>query len=187
MKIIKTIIIALALTLGAASTASAEYLPSNATQADQVDSLDLMVRFLSEDAYIPSRLELRHVSPDVVADLTEIATGRYKTKVRNRAVQSLALYRSDERAYGVLEAMLEQLSPGDALFPGVIVAYAQMAGEESFEKIAEFATHSRIDVRMAAVVALGRFGGTAGFEHLNEIASAEENPVIRQRIESYIQ
>jgi HEAT repeat protein len=186
MKIFKAIIIALALTLGTAGTASAEYLPSDTTQADQVDSLDLMVRFLSEESYMPSRLELRHVSPDVVADLVEIATGRYNTKVRNRAIQSLALYRSDERAQQALEALLEQLSPSDKLFPGVIVAFAQMTGEESVEKLEEFASHSRTDVRMAAVVALGRFGGTAGFEHLNEIASAEENDVIRERIESYI-
>jgi HEAT repeat protein len=186
MKIFKTIIIALALTLGAASTASAEYLPDNTKQANQVDSLYLMVGFLSGDAYVPSRLELRHVSPDVVGDLVEIATGRYKTKVRNRAIQSLALYRSDERAQHTLEALLEKLSPGDKLFPGVIVAYGQMAGEESVEKIEAYSTHSRTDVRMAAVVALGRFGGSAGYETLNKIVDAEEHPVIRERIESYI-
>lgn len=186
MKIFKAIIIALALSFAALSTASAEYLPQNKSQADQVDSLDLMVKYLGEESYVPSRLELRQISPDVVADLADIATGRYNTKIRNRAIQSLALYRNDQRALETVEVLLEKFKPGDDLFPGTIVAFAQMTGEQGVEKYKEYATHSRRDVRMAAVVALGRFGGTAGYEMLKEIAPNEEHPAIKARIESYI-
>ncbi|QDG49714.1 hypothetical protein FIV42_02850 [Persicimonas caeni] len=186
MKFLKTVIIALALVFGAASTATAEYLPNAKSQAEQVDSLDLMVKYLGEESYIPSRLELRQISPDPVADLVEIASGRYKTQLRNRAVQSLALYRSDERAVQTVEAMLEKFKPGDALLPGVIVAYAQMTGEEGVEKIEKFADHKRQDVRMATVVALGRFGGMSGYELLGQLAETEEHPVIKQRIENYV-
>ena len=186
MKIVKAIIIALGLSFAVAGTASADYLPNDTSQADQVDSLDLMVKYLGEESYIPSRLELRQLSPDVVVDLVEIATGRYDTKVRNRAIQSLALYRGDQRALETVAALLETFEPGDALFPATIVAFAQMNGEAGVDEIKEYATHSRRDVRMAAVVALGRFGGTAGYELLKKIAPNEEHPAIKSRIESYI-
>lgn len=186
MKLLNIALIALALAFAASSSASAEYLPNDKSQAQQVDSLDLMVKYLGEESYIPSRLELRQISPDPVADLVEIAAGRYKTQLRNRAIQSLALYRSDDRALQTVEAMLDRFRPGDALLPGTIVAYAQMTGEEAVETIEQFATHRRRDVRMAAVVALGRFGGMAGYQLLGELAETEEHPVIKQRIEGYV-
>lgn len=186
MKTIKVLTLAIALVLGMASTASADYLPSNKTQADQVDSLDLMVQYLERDAFVPSRLEFRQISADPVADLVDIATGHNPTKVRNRAVQALALYRNDDRAVQTVESMLDKMHPGQKLFPALIVAYGQIAGEQSVEKIAPYATNRRREVRMAAVVALGRFGGTAGYEVLAGIADAEQHPAIRARIENYI-
>lgn len=187
MKIFRVILIALAFVVGTAGFASAEYLPSNRTQADQVDSLALMVEYLGEKSYIPSRLELRKISPDVVADLVTIAEGRYAKKLRNRAIQSLALYRSDQRAIETIDSLMSKLGPGHSLFPGLVVAYAHVYGEDSFATIEAFATHPRRDVRMAAVVALGRFGGQAGYEKLKAIAADEEHPAIRERIEGYIQ
>lgn len=186
MKILKVAIIALTLVFGASSTASAEYLPENKSQAEQVDSLDLTVKYLGEESYIPSRIELSQISPDPVADLVEIATGRYNAKLRNRAIQSLALYPSDERAMESVEAMLAKFKPGDALLPGTIVAYAQLTGEEGVDKIKAYATHKRRDLRMATVVALGRFGGMSGYELLDELVHTEEHPAIKQRIESYV-
>ena len=49
------------------------------------------------------------------------------------------------------------------------------------------ATHKRADVRMAVVVALGRFGGQAGLEKLIEMSANEEHEAVKSRIESYIQ
>ncbi len=187
MKMLKALIIALALTFGFASTASADYLPGGKTQADEVDSLDMMLQFLGQDAFVPSRLEFRQFSPDPVADLVEVATGHHNMRVRNRAIQSLALYRTDARAVHTVAHMLAHMHPGQKLFPAVIVAYAEITGEQGVAKIKQYATNRHRDVRMATVVALGRFGGTAGFQVLRSLADAEQYPAIRQRIESYIQ
>ncbi len=186
MKIFNAALIAIALTVGFAHTASAEYLPENTSQADQVDSLELMVTYLSEDGFVRSRLEFRQISADPAEDLAEIAIGRYSDKLRSRAIQSLALYRNDARAVETVSELLEQLRPSHNLFPAVIVSYGHVKGEEGVEDIEAFATHSSEDIRMAAVVALGRFGGTAGYHLLQELADQEEHDVVRERIERYI-
>ncbi|MFP4598776.1 MAG: HEAT repeat domain-containing protein [Persicimonas sp.] len=186
MKIFNAAIIAIGLTVGFAHTASAEYLPENTSKADQIDSLELMVTYLSEDGFVRSRLEFRQVSADPVEDLAEIAGGRYSDKLRNRAIQSLALYRSDARAEETISELIEQIRPGHKLFPAVLVSYGHIKGEEAVADIEAFASHDRPDVRMAAVVALGRFGGTAGYHLLQELADQEEHEVVRERIETYI-
>jgi hypothetical protein len=186
MKLFNVAAITIALMLGMAHSASAEYLPSNTQQSDQVESVDLMVQYLSEESYVPSRLELRQISSDAVSDLIEIANGRHHVRVKNRAIQSLALYRSDQRAADAVEDLLAASKPGEKLFPSLIVSYAQLTGERGVKAIAGFVDHDRQEVRMAAVVALGRFGGADGYEVLAEAAESEEHPVVRDRIENYI-
>ena len=148
--------------------------------------MEIMVYYMKSDAFIPSRLELRQISSDVVADLVDIATSNRSEKVRGRAIQSLALYRSDQRAVKTLSELMSDFEPGDELFPAVLVSYAQTLGEKSVDEIDEFARHHREDVRMAAVVALGRYGGNAGMRVLAEVAESEEHPVIQKRINRYL-
>ena len=168
------------------TTAFAEYLPSNESQERQVDSVELMAEFMKSDAFVPSRLELRKISGDVVADLIELVDSRRSNKVRGRAIQSLALYMQDDRAVQALETVVKTLKPGHDLFPAAIVSYGQIQGEQSVELISTYIDHRRDEVRMAAIVALGRYGGQSGMEVLSEVAETEEDPVLRNRIASYL-
>lgn len=189
MNKMKTYLIALAVALAGVSvstTAFAEYLPSNESQERQVDSVEMMAEFMKSDAFVPSRLELRKISGDAVADLIELVDSRRSNKVRGRAIQSLALYMQDDRAVQALETVIKRLKPGHDLFPAAIVSYAQVQGEASVDLIAEYAEHRREDVRMAAIVALGRYGGQSGMEVLSQVVETEEDPVLQKRIASYL-
>ena len=189
MKNMKTILLILIVGLSGVAVsgnASAEYLPSSESQERQVDRVDMMVEFLKSDAFVPSRLELRKMSSDVVSDLMDIVDGRYSNQVRGRAIQSLALYAQDERAVRTLETVVKKLKPGHELFPAAIVSYGQISGEKSVDLIAQYADHKRDEVRMAAIVSLGRYGGQSGMEVLSEVVETEEHPAIRKRIASYL-
>jgi HEAT repeat protein len=186
---LQTIILILAVTLAGtfvSTTAFAEYLPSNESQEQQVDSVEMMAEFMKSDAFVPSRLELRKISSDVVADLIELVDSRRSDKVRGRAIQSLALYMQDGRAVKALETVVKTLKPGHDLFPAAIVSYGQIQGEKSVELISKYVDHRREEVRMAAIVALGRYGGQSGMDVLNEAAQNEEDPVLKKRIASYL-
>ncbi|MGM0555402.1 MAG: HEAT repeat domain-containing protein [Myxococcota bacterium] len=185
----KTVLLVLAVALSGlavSTTATAEYLPSNESQQRQVDSVEMMAEFMKSDAFVPSRLELRKISSDVVADLIELVDSRRSNKVRGRAIQSLALYMQDDRAVQALETVVNTLKPGHELFPAALVSYGQIQGEKSVDLIAKYVEHRREDVRMAAIVALGRYGGQSGMKVLGEVVEAEDDPVLRDRIASYL-
>jgi len=140
--------------------AKADYLPANESAQEKVDSLDMIIAYLETPQFVPSRLEFRKLSPDAVTDLASVATNsRYKSAIRGRAVQALALYAGDDRAVETINELMSKLRPGTKLFPAVLVAYAQVNGSDSAKEITELAEHRRKDVRVAAVIALGRFGG----------------------------
>lgn len=184
-----TILLATAtFTLGLAGTASADYLPEDGAARERIDSLELVEEFLASDQFILSRLELRKMSADVVADLLTVSHGkRYNTKMRSRAIQSLSLYaRDDDRASLGLKALLKKIKPGHKLCPTVIVAYAEALGEDAVADIQSFATHKRADVRMAAVIAMGRYGGQAGYDLLKELKGSEKHKGVLKRIGSYV-
>ncbi len=170
-------------------SASADYLPEGATQNEQVDSLEIVGSYLSSPDFILSRLELRKYSADVVADLVDVVdTRRFGKQARSRALQSLALYAyEDARAKDALRAALDTFKPGHPLCPTAVISYAEGFGEEGVFRLAPLGSSSRADVRMAVVVALGRFGGQSGYEKLVEMAETEKHEAVRARLESYIQ
>lgn len=187
MRKFATILVAL-ITLGAATPAFADYLPSGDTQRDVVPSKDMVAKFLAGEGYVASRLELRKYSADPVEDLAAIATKRSQSKtVRARAIECLALYRDDARVGETLDQMLDKTSPRNALFSAVLMAYAQVHGADGAEKVADYLDAQNTQVRLSAVVALGRFGGRDGYESLLAHQKSEENPQILERISFYVQ
>ncbi len=185
MKNLLTALLVLA-TIFAAAPASADYLPEGETRVQAVDSLELMEAFLSTEQFVPSRLEFREMSADPVAELITLSSRKYQTVIRARAIQSLSLYADDARAIETIDKAFKQGRPGQKLFPATIVAYAQVHGENVVGEILELAKHKRADVRIAAVISLGRFCGQEGFDALPALAKSESNPKIMDRIESYL-
>ena len=152
-------------------------------------SLEMVGNYLASDNFVLSRLELRKYSADVVADLIEISeTKRFGKQAQSNALQALALYaHEDDRARDSLRDALSRFKPGHALCPTAIIAFGEAFGEDAVTSLEGMATHKRADVRMAVVVALGRFGGQAGLEKLIEMSANEEHEAVKSRIESYIQ
>jgi HEAT repeat protein len=179
------LMVALLVTTG---EARADYLPEGATQAEQIDSIDRMEAYLASEAFVLSRLDLRKHSDDAVLDLATIAqSGSYKAKLRTRAIQSLALYaREDMRAQSALAGLMRTVKPGQQLFPVVLLSFGEALGEDAALEVAQYATHKREDVRMAAVVALGRFGGQTGYDVLTQLIEQETSEAIIARIHEYV-
>lgn len=169
------------------SPVKADYLPGDRTQAEQVDGFEMMFAYLSTETFIPSRIEFRRLSADPVADLIRMAERRsYQDVLRARAIQSLALYNDEPRAISAIDSLMESTRPGQRLYPAVIVAWGGIHGEAAAERLSELARHSRADVRMAAVVALGRFGGQSGYETLIQLADTEEDATVLGRIQGFV-
>jgi hypothetical protein len=95
----------------------------------------------------------------------------------------LALY---PNAVEQVEDMLLSMRPNRPLFEEVLLAYAQLSGEEGVETVDVYTAHRIQNVRMAAVMALGRFGGQTGYEKLLGLAGSEKSPEIQDIIRTYI-
>ena len=151
------------------------------------DEFDMVLQYLSSDQFTPNRLEFEDMTSDAVQKLVKVAkTSRYPVALRARAIQTLALYRGDSRATDLITKLMKSTRSSSKLFPAVLVAYAEIHGETVAEEVSSYTIHGRNDVRMAAVIALGRYCGQAGLEHLRLIESKEENEIVRSRIRSYI-
>lgn len=184
MKVIRRILVGLALSASFVSApAFADYLPGDEPRAERVDSMALMVAFMSGDQFAPSRLEFRQLSADPVRELVKIAeSSQYPVMLRARAVQSLPLYAGDERVSQAVDGLMTSTRPGHTLFGPTLVAYAAVYGEAVTEAVAPYAEHPDSSVRLAAVVALGRFCGQAGYETLKNLLEREDNPAVKARI-----
>ncbi|MGM0556933.1 MAG: HEAT repeat domain-containing protein [Myxococcota bacterium] len=186
MKKVISILVAI-ITVAFAAPGFAEYLPSNTDQRDVVPSRDLLVEFLGGEGYMPSRLELRKVSNEVVEDLASIAEdGSVDTTIRERAVDCLALYRSDATAHKTVRSLLDDVSQNSPLFDNALMSLAQLGGEKAVPTLAKFVDTDSESVRTAVVVALGRFGGQAGFELLKQRADIEQDENVQAHIARYV-
>ena len=184
----KSLYIALLISLSftVVGNASAEYLPSDAEAQARVPALDLVIQYLESDQVVPSRLDLRRMSADPVIELAKISTsGRYDVTLRAKAIQALALYAGDERADSTISELMESTRANHKLFAVIVMAYAQVQGEEAANELSELARHQRVDVRVAAITALGRFGGQEGYETLLKLEREESNADVRARIQTY--
>ena len=188
MKFPKILMGALAASFLFVSTpASADYIPETTpAQADE-RGVDLMVEYLSIEQFTPSRLEFRKLSSDPAADLITVAQRRsYPVSLRARAIQSLPLYKADERAADAIDSLMTSFQPGQKLFGPTLVSYASMHGESVTEAISPYAEHPNPEVRMAAVIALGRFCGQAGYDMLTNLVHDEEDSDVLARIRKYV-
>lgn len=176
----------LTLTCCFSATAWADYLPEGATQRDAVDSAEVLASYISSQDFIASRLELRKYSPDVVGDLVELVSSRRVARdTRARAIKCLALYRQDERATAELERLFERTSKRSKLYPQIIVSFMEQRGEDAAERVAPLLSSSNRTLRLAAVIALGRFGGQTGYEQLLEAEQLEQDTQVLERISRY--
>ena len=180
---LRATMLAMTLTFGA----SAPVYASDDAAVVAKEDVDAMASFLVSDDFILSRLELREICQDPVAALEKIALSKRSKKLaRERAIQSLALYgREDARVGEALEELLSSLEPTSKLFATPLVAYGESEGEDAVATIAPLARHESARVRMAAVIALGRYGGQTGYDMLGELAESETDEKVRARIESY--
>jgi HEAT repeat protein len=190
MKALNLIIATIVAVLGAtfvSAPAFADFLPSEASRHEQVDSLDRVITYLTSDQYIASRLELRKYSADVVSDLISIATAANQSdNLRARAIECLSLYGQDGRVALALSGLLDSLRSNHRLYPDVIIAFATVSGEDSVERLEQLANHPSSQVRMASVIALGLFGGQAGYDLLHELAITEQDENVQARIRRYV-
>lgn len=188
MKVMKGILIGLVASATFVSTpAFADYLPGDEPKAERADSLELMISFMSGDQFTPSRLEFRSLSDDPVRDLVKIVdSAKYPVMLRARALQSLPLYVTDERAVTAVDNAMTTTGPSNKLFGPALVAYAAVHGEAVTEAVAPYAEHPDATVRLAAVVALGRFCGQAGYETLKNLVEGEENPAVKARMQQLV-
>ena len=187
MKHFKLIVASLLLVGFAATPATADYLPGEEQKKERVESIDDVVKYLESSHFVPSRLEFRQLTADAVGDLVKVVKSKkYALKLRARALQSLPLYSNDERAVQLVDEMMTKTSPRSKLFGPAVIAYAAVHGESVTEAIAPYAEHPEPDVRMAAVVALGRFCGQAGFEMVRNLIPDEPDPEIRARMEQLV-
>ena len=145
-----------------------------------------VLEFLVGEEFMPSRLELRLRSGDIVGDLVEIVEGRYPWRVRQRAVRCLSMYREAERALPTFHHLLESMSQSSELFPLVLVGYMEVLGEEGVQAVGPLLEHRSKFVRLGAVVGLGRFGGQQGYELLERRHSEEQDVLVRQQILQYV-
>jgi len=169
-----------------AAPAMAEYLPGDASAEDRVPSIERVLAYLQSDQVVPSRFDLRRLSADPVADLVNLAnTNAHGLVVRSKAIQSLSLYTGDDRAAETMTELMRSTRNNNRLFPVVIVAYAQVLGDEATTELSQLAQNRNVDVRLAAVTALGRFGGQDGYETLLKLETQEANDSVRQRIQAF--
>lgn len=173
-------------TILVSNTARAEYLPADETAASRVDAFAQILELLESEQFTPNRVDLRAASADPVNELVKIATGRHTLGLRGRAVQSLALFTNDLRAVEAIDALKDSTKPTDKLLPSIIVAWAQIHGESVTEELVQLAQHPVVEIRVAAVMGLGRFGGQTGYDSLGSLVGLEKNPTVRERIEAYI-
>lgn len=189
MKGLKGIFIGLAATaaFATAAPAFADYLPGDEPKAERTDDLQMMVAFMSGEQFTPSRLEFRQLSVDPVRDLVKIAEGtKYGVVLRSRAIQSLPLYVTDERAVTSVDGLMTATRPGSTLFGATLIAYAAVHGEAVTEAVAPYAEHPKADVRLAAIVALGQFCGQAGYETLKNLVDGEEDANVKARMQQLV-
>lgn len=168
-----------------ATPAAAEYLPGDESKVDRVPSIERVLAYLQADSPILSRFDFRNMSQDPVADLAAIATGKHGDVVRARAIQSLALYEKDKRVSEVLTELMATTRKQSRVYPVVIVAYGQIHGEDVASELSQLAQDKNVDIRLAAITALGRYGGQDGYESLLKLAAQEVNPAVRERIETF--
>ena len=174
------------MTLGTFSTAQADYLPRGTQRQDAVSSAELVRAYLRSESFMASRLELRKHSPDVVADLVDLVDDRQlDLDTRARAIKSLSLYQGDERARTKMEGLFERTSQRHRLYPQIIVSYMEQRGEDVAEDVAPLLRSRHKPVRLAAVIALGRFGGQHGYEQLLEAERHEQDTQVLERISRY--
>jgi hypothetical protein len=168
-----------------AAPAAAEYLPGDQAKEDRVPSIERILAYLQQDSPILSRFDFRNMSADPVADLAQLATGKQSDVVRARAIQSLALYDRDDRVAKTLTELMASTRKQSRIFPVVIVAYGQVHGEDVAAELSQLAQNKDTNIRLAAITALGRFGGQDGYESLLKLAAQESNPAVRARIEDF--
>ena len=146
-----------------------------------------VLAFLTSDRFTPDRFEFEARSDDAVADLIAIIDSRYaNVRIRSRAVQSLALWAEDARAAAVIDELFASTRPHQKLFPAIVVSYAARHKESAVEDLAKYAESPHAGVRLALVVALGRYGGESGYEVLGLMAQIESDPRVLERLEAYL-
>lgn len=166
------------------SVAHADHSPTEAGVEEMV-GVDALGEYIDSDDFIASRLELRMYSSDVVGDLIEIIDDRsWGVSARAKAIKCLALY-TDTEAVGKMDALFRSMNKRSKLYPQVVVSFMEQRGEDVAGQVTPLLKDKKVNVRAAAVIALGRYGGNTGYEGLLEAKQTEQDTQVLERISHY--
>jgi len=166
------------------SVAHADYTPEQ-PGVEEVMGVDSLGEYIGSDDFIASRLELRMYSGDVVGDLIEIIDDRsWGVSVRAKAIKCLALY-TDAEAVEKMGELFSSMNKRSKLYPQVVVSFMEQRGEDVAGQVTPLLKNKKVNVRAAAVIALGRYGGNTGYEGLLEAKQTEQDTQVLERISHY--
>jgi hypothetical protein len=145
-------------------------------------------RALSQIERVPTRAELLAISPRAERVLVEIARGgTAHALARSRAITALRHFPSETTA-AVLAGVVRKnrgTRPGVALLDleEALVSYAAVAGAASIPLVRPFLAHENVDVRAAAVDAIGSIRGIEARRLLVERRTVETSGSVRKQID----
>ncbi len=159
--------------------------PASATDPGLRERVEMA---LSPIERLPSREELLRLSPRVEEVLREIVDQPSpRALARSRAISVLQLFPS-EATRRSLRTVIRKSAGAPAGLPLVdlgraLQSYAVVTGPASVEVIRPFLTHSQVDVRYAAVRALGLTRSAQARSVLTERRKIEPSAMVRYQIE----
>ena len=122
------------------------------------------------DGVIPEPAELSRVSDDPAAALMAVVNdARVRDRERGWALLALTHFDQDERVYAFFTAKLEHPDPATD-FQTVLVTFVQAYGERAIAVVEPLVSDHDLSTQRAAIVALGLFGGQAGYRILQQLA-----------------
>lgn len=143
-------------------------------------------QYLSQARFSPDRQDLEHLFPDSVEKALSIIDSKQNVGIRSRALQVLVLFPKHKKTNIFLRQMFEKNQNDTKFLPSIIIALGEVEGEAAVLDISPFLKSSDAGVRMAAIIALGRYGGQSGGDVLAEYVDAEKSAKHLVRIRVYL-
>ncbi len=141
--------------------------------------------YLTTSDFYPDRDFIVSSFSEPVENALAIFKTSQDLKVKVRILNVLVLFPKHKKTNAFLRHLLKNNQRAN-LLPSVIIAIGEVEGEASVSKISPFLKSEDDDVRMAAIIALGRYGGQEGGDLLAEYKELEHNPKHLVRIRVYL-
>ena len=148
---------------------------------------------LSGYEYFPTRSDLDRIgSPDLVIDeLIRIANSPdERPSLRVRAIDALGYYDETQST----EFLAKQINPASpppntrvarSIRHHSIVSFAKAARENAVETLQPLIDHSDLQIRLTAINAIGKHGGTIGQNVLKSLDGPAQHPAVLRELRKY--